>query len=148
MLSDLRSIVTPKGGPNFLVALVLCCYTEYWGKLVTYNKLGSRESFEAFFVRLGSCYDSLVKAYGKKIYQNVRCELVHAYAIEPNATVNMGHGTCGVEYDGKTDKYTFNIRTYLDDFERAANQYVAYLGSTPVELNRIEKALKDKPIVV
>ena len=24
---------SPKGAPNFLLALVLCCYTEYWGKL-------------------------------------------------------------------------------------------------------------------
>jgi hypothetical protein len=24
----------PAGAPNFLLALGLCCYTEYWGKLV------------------------------------------------------------------------------------------------------------------
>ena len=26
------------GAPNFLLALGLCCYTEYWGKLLTGRK--------------------------------------------------------------------------------------------------------------
>jgi hypothetical protein len=25
---------TSRGAPNFLLGLVLCCYTEYWGKLM------------------------------------------------------------------------------------------------------------------
>jgi hypothetical protein len=41
----------PQGSPNFLLALGLCCYTEYWGKL----KLGvadSRHSKVAFMAFL------------------------------------------------------------------------------------------------
>ena len=29
----LELVNTPKGAPNFMLALVLCCYTEFWGKL-------------------------------------------------------------------------------------------------------------------
>ena len=44
-----------RGAPNFLLALGLCCYTEYWGKLsegVKLNESKSKESFNAFLRRL------------------------------------------------------------------------------------------------
>lgn len=43
-----------RGSPNFLLALGLCCYTEYWGKLLLgISKDHGKKCFEAFFVRLG-----------------------------------------------------------------------------------------------
>jgi hypothetical protein len=45
------------GAPNFLLALGLCCYTEYWGRLLT--GIATREGktcFNAFFDRLGQPY--------------------------------------------------------------------------------------------
>jgi hypothetical protein len=46
----LELAMSAKGAPNFLLALGLCCYTEYWGKLL----LGipenySRNAFTTFF---------------------------------------------------------------------------------------------------
>ena len=41
----------------------VCCYTEYWGKLVTENKLKATDSFNTHSLQeLGSCYDSLIKS--------------------------------------------------------------------------------------
>lgn len=38
MFADIEKAIdlvhAKKGSPNFLIALGLCCYTEYWGKLV------------------------------------------------------------------------------------------------------------------
>ena len=44
------------GAPNFLLALGLCCYTEYWGKLLTgpnkFDASRGRTGFNAFLERL------------------------------------------------------------------------------------------------
>jgi hypothetical protein len=49
-----------KAAPNFLIALGLCCYTEYWGKLVKGIAVGhSEECFNEFFDGLGLCYKDL-----------------------------------------------------------------------------------------
>lgn len=151
MLCDLNKTAnldkTPVGGPNFLLALALCCYTEYWGKLVTENKLNSTDSFNAFFARLGKCYESLIKTYGGKIYWNVRCGLAHAYLIEASSNINMGYGHCGVAYDGTNDHYTFNVRTYLEDFEKAVGMYITEIETNPLELKKVENALVGKPLL-
>lgn len=63
MFSDLKAAVSlaqSKGSaPNFLLALGLCCYTEFWGRLVQGVPSGNEEiCFDAFFTRLGKCYRS------------------------------------------------------------------------------------------
>ena len=44
------------GAPNFLLALGLCCYTEYWGKLLTgvskFDGSRGKIAFNAFLERL------------------------------------------------------------------------------------------------
>ena len=62
MFKDLEKTIglvknTQLGAPNFLLALGLCCFTEYWGRLITGigTKQGSR-CFNAFFDRLGQPY--------------------------------------------------------------------------------------------
>jgi hypothetical protein len=49
----LQLVHTSRGAPNFLLALGLCCYTEYWGKLLLGiekrdGKEVSKAPFEAF----------------------------------------------------------------------------------------------------
>jgi hypothetical protein len=74
---------TPRGAPNFLLALGLCCYTEYWGKLLlgierNDGRRGepSKVPFEAFLKRLDHYYyeELLQRA---DIYRDIRCGLSH-----------------------------------------------------------------------
>ena len=51
---------TPKGAPNFMLALVLCCYTEFWGRMKLPNG-SSSERFNEFFKALGKRYESLLQ---------------------------------------------------------------------------------------
>src|SRR5438876_9215065 len=81
--------------PNFLLALGLCCYTEYWGKL----KLGvsekdqnkkSRDSFETFLYKyLDPNYYPQLKKEGADIYKDVRCGL--ASTCISNRAKNLKH---------------------------------------------------------
>jgi hypothetical protein len=67
------------GAPNFLLALGLCCYTEYCGRLVKGIAQGqSQACFDEFFYRLGDCYSKLLDD-GVKVYKDVRCGLAHSY---------------------------------------------------------------------
>jgi hypothetical protein len=34
----LQLVHTTRGTPNFLLALGLCCNTEYWGQIITMNR--------------------------------------------------------------------------------------------------------------
>ena len=62
MFNDIEKTITlandPQiGPPNFLLALGLCCYTEYWGRLLTgiVTRKGNT-CFNAFFDKLGQPY--------------------------------------------------------------------------------------------
>jgi hypothetical protein len=45
------------GAPNFLLALGLCCFTEYWDRLLTGTaKNNGGKCFNAFFDRWGQPY--------------------------------------------------------------------------------------------
>ena len=61
MFGDIKKTLslvdTPTGAPNFLLALALCCYTEYWGQfLIGKKRLHGYNSkcFNEFFKRLGN----------------------------------------------------------------------------------------------
>ena len=68
MFGDLEKILslvkTSDGAPNFLLALALCCYTEYWGQFLIGKKNKfhgySRKCFNEFFKRLGPRYNYLI----------------------------------------------------------------------------------------
>jgi hypothetical protein len=132
------------GAPNFLLALGLCCYTEYWGKL----KLGfaqdkSRESFEAFLVGLDKSYYDPIKT---DIYKNVRCGLAHSYLIEGNSRIDVDNmGPHGIEIDRNLDTYTFYVQTYFEEFKRAVDNYIANLDNEKASVILLEDALKNKP---
>jgi hypothetical protein len=141
---------SPKGAPNFLLALVLCCYTEYWGKLLLENpKESSRKAFEAFFKRLGQDYQTLVDNTDIDIYRDIRCGLAHAYLIEGrDAAINIGKGSNGVVYDPKLNKYTLYVSTYFEDFKNAVDVYINGLESGAENLSNLENALKAKPELI
>jgi hypothetical protein len=130
--------------PNFLLALGLCCYTEYWGKL----KLGfaqdeSRDSFEAFLVELDKSYYDPIKS---DIYKNVRCGLAHSYLIEGNSRIDIDNmGPHGIEIDRNLDTYAFYVQTYFEEFKRAVDKYIANLDSGKASVMLLEDALKNKP---
>ena len=70
MFEDLEKTIdlvnAPKKAPNFLLALVLCCYTEYWGRLVLGIPVGrSKKCFNEFFDRLGKCYQKCNQIHSK-----------------------------------------------------------------------------------
>jgi len=67
MFADLNKTIIPvnssNGAPNFMLALVLCCYTEFWGRLILSPK-GEHEDkrfLKLSFVNL-TCYDVIVSS--------------------------------------------------------------------------------------
>lgn len=86
MFGDLEKtlslINTPAKAPNFLLALALCCYTEYWGQFLIGKKNRfhgySRKCFNEFFKRLGPRYDYLI-SYNHNKYDYIKCD--HIYIV-------------------------------------------------------------------
>ncbi len=148
MFKDLEKTIdlfkTPEGAPNFLLALVLCCYTEYWGRLVKgIPTCKSEECFNEFFNRLGSCYQKLDQK-GADVYHDIRCGLVHSYVIDENAEIRIEGGNCGVEYDPINKEYKFHVRLYFEDLKRAVDNYLSGLVSGSEDASRMKNALKGK----
>jgi len=143
----------PKGAPNILIALGLSCYTEYWGKLLLgLPREDSKRCYETFLKRLGDSYpfnpyEDLLKR-GVPVYQDVRCGLVHAYAVDRDCTVNLGEGSCGICYDESTDHYDFNIRTYFKDFEGAIESFIDGLNRGTESILKMNNAMKGKPLIL
>ena len=83
MDKTINLINTKRGAHNFLLTLVLCCYIEYWGRLVNgIAKCNSEKCFNDFFDRLGSCYQLQRRQLSCDIYKDIRCGLVHSYLIK------------------------------------------------------------------
>lgn len=143
-------VYAKKGAPNFLIALGLCCYKEYWGKLVKGIAAGhSEECFNEFFDRLGKCYNDLRQRKNVDIYHNIRCGLAHTYLIEGNdSIIDMKRGSCGIEYDVPSNSYTFHIPTYFEDFKKAVNKYIDGLDTGSENISLIEQALEHKPELI
>ena len=151
----LQLVRTRSGAPNFLLALGLCCYTEYWGKLLlgiekNDERGKSKVSFIVFLKRLDcSYYEGLLKVLD--IYSDIRCGLAHAYLIEGgnNATIDTGNvGSHGIEYDQTNRKYTFWVRAYFEEFMKAVNCYIDDLEAGAGSLDNLEKALKNRPELI
>jgi len=146
MISDLDKTIAC--GPNFLLALALCCYTEYWGRpLCGISQGQGKKCFDSFFKKLGICYANLL-TQRPNIYYEVRCGLAHSYLIEKSSNIKMEGGNCGLEYDPITNRYTFNIRHYFEDFKVAVNKYISGLESGLEDRTLFEKAMKGKPILI
>jgi hypothetical protein len=127
MFEDLNKTIglvnTDRGAPNFLLALVLCCYTELWGKLLKGIPEGqSADCFNTFFILMGDRYQNLHNKLEEqikknqiknKLYRDIRCGLAHAYLVEGNAKIVIEGGDCGILYDDNSETYTFCIRHIL-----------------------------------
>ena len=74
MFADIEKCLGVVPAPNFLIALGLCCYTEYWGKLLNMTEDEYKKQkpspkisyptkcFNDFFGKLGPCYLELLKS--------------------------------------------------------------------------------------
>lgn len=122
----LELVSTKKGAPNFLLALGLCCYTEYWGKLLLgIPENQSRKAFIAFFKRVGNHYENLTNDATIDVYGDIRCGLAHSYLIEGrDSTINVGLGPSGIQYDHKSNTYTFYVSAYFEDFRGTVDSYI------------------------
>jgi hypothetical protein len=139
------------GAPNFLLALGLCCYTEYWGKLVKGIKKNelrrSQEAFDTFLRRMDPTHYGKLLQGGVNLYNEVRCGLAHAYLIDAKGDVdiNAGYsGLHGIDYDQAKKKYIFWIRTYFDEFKNAVNQYINGLEDGTENVRYLEDSLNGR----
>lgn len=120
MFTDIQHGIEAKA--NFMVALALTTYTEAWGRFVKgIPEKNSQVCYEAFFYALGDCYAELLKQ-GVPVYHDIRCGLVHSYAIEGTAEIGIESGKCGITYENR--KYVFYILTYFADFKSAVEDYL------------------------
>jgi hypothetical protein len=121
MLPDVsREIAAASRGEpagNFLTALGLLCYTEVLGSWTPGVKRGSRNAFEAFFKRLGPCYDAFLVS-GEDPYDFYRCGMAHEYLAKGTAVVSMMDtrhlAPCGVFVDNGV--YHLVVERYFQDF--------------------------------
>jgi hypothetical protein len=144
MFADLDKTIelvhSNKDAPNFMLALVLCSYTEFWGKLMLPSQR-CKKCFDAFFCKLGTKYADVIN---QDIYDKIRCGLVHEYLIKGNAKIVIEGGDCGIIYDGRTKMYTFCVRRYLEDFKFAVNNYIGELKTDLDKFKNAKKALDNK----
>jgi len=134
-------------GANFLVALGLCAYTEFFGRLSSgIPRSSAGKCFRVFFRKLGPCYETLV-AQRRDVYGDVRCGLAHEYVTEKGSEINNGTGPCGIEYLS-ADQVRLNLVTYFDDFKKAVDRYIDDLKSNPELRRKYARAMKGKPVLV
>jgi hypothetical protein len=157
MFEDIeKTLLLKRRAPNFLLALGLCCYTEYWGKL----KIGvsekdqnrkSRDSFEGFLYEyLDPNYYAQLEKEGADIYKDVRCGLAHAYLIErKTSSIDALHdGNHGIDYDPTSNRYTFYVKTYFIEFKSGVNKYIRGLEDGTENIDLLEQCLIGKPMLI
>lgn len=142
---------TTKGAPNILIALGLSCYTEYWGKLLLgIPRDHNRRCYEEFLKCLGklyslNLYEKLLND-GIDVYHDIRCGLVHSYAVSEDCKVYWGEGNCGICYDTNKRHYDFYITTYFNHFKNTVNTYIKELENG-IGVSNMNQAMKDKPLI-
>jgi hypothetical protein len=155
MFNDIKNTLSLKTAPNFLLALCLCCYTEYWGKLrlgvPAEEKRMSQDSFEKFlYGYLDPIYYPHLKIKGIDLYKDVRCGLAHSYLIENktsyiDAASDSSHG---IEYDSANMGYTFYVKTYFQEFKAGVNKYVDGLIAGTESVDLLERCLDGRPVLI
>lgn len=153
MFNDIDKTLSIKETPSFLIALGLCCYTEYWGKLkigTEAEKQKSRESFEKFLCDyLDSTYYPQLKNKGLDIYKDVRCGLAHAYLIEQNSNIDAStDGRHGIEYDSTNERYTFYVKNYFQEFKAGVNKFINGLMAGTESVGLLERCLDGRPKLI
>jgi len=130
--SDVQKSI--EAGTNFLTALGLLCYTEFFGSLINDNvgkTFNSRKNFETGLYAMGKDYelfDKQLKASfnGRGAYKIFRCGMVHGYFIDHALAVvardNKASGLgLGQNKDGALGMATAN---YFLDFMAALDKFV------------------------
>lgn len=80
------------------------------------------------------------------IYRDIRCGPAHAYLIEGReSAIKVGTGPTGIDYDRKSNAYTFYVSTYFEDFKGAVDKYINGLEGGTESLKNLEDALNGKP---
>jgi len=146
MFADLDKTIelvhSDKGAPNFMLALVLCAYTHFWGRLINFSG-NDKEQFNTFFRELGKKYEDLLDRHPRVVYGKVRGALIHEYLIKANSKIMIEGGDCGIDYDDRKNSYTFYVRRYLEDFKFAVNNYISELMTDVAKFNEAKKALEE-----
>jgi hypothetical protein len=121
--SVLEKAGIPVGGGNFLAALGLLAYTEFFGDL-KYKNTGhgsNSKNFNSLFDDLGTDYQSF-RASGEDVYKIFRCGLAHEYYTKKDCTIFMLNNgkRSGI---GKTpdEKYYFVVEAYFEALKVVIN---------------------------
>lgn len=113
-----------KSAGNFLCALGLLCYTEFFGGVMTDNfKQGySKSNFDTFFKYMGKDYEQLLTKV--EVYDIFRCGLTHEYFIKNDFSVialfPQRRRMTGLGHEG--GKYFFIVESYYNDFIKAVEK--------------------------
>jgi hypothetical protein len=108
---------------NFIIALVLLCYTEFAGGLKrnNFSRGQASNNFNEFFNFMGARY----KAFNQSVnvYSIFRCGLAHEYYVKKDCTIAMLHSSTrnGVGRN-RSGQYYFIVEKYFEDFKKAFNQ--------------------------
>jgi len=139
--------VRTKGHQIFFLRLVFAAILNIGGKLLLgIPENASRRAFTAFFKKLGTNYESLVNNTSIDIYHDIRCGLAHSYLIEGReSAIKVGPGPAGIDYDLKSDTYTFYVSTYFEDFKGAVDKYINGLEGGTESIKNLEDTLNGKP---
>jgi hypothetical protein len=114
----------PVGGGNFLCALGLLCYKEFFGRELI-NSSGSKRNFDAFFEKMGPSYKDLLGTHN--IYNTFRCGLAHEYWVKKSGTVYMfGDKSPALGFD-KYKNFYFIVEKYYDDLIKTVNAEFALI---------------------
>jgi hypothetical protein len=154
MFDDIDKTFSIKETPSFLIALGLCCYTEYWGKLKlgveAEERMSSRNSFEKFLNDyLDPTYYPQLRDKGIDIYKDIRCGLAHSYLIEQNSIIDAAnYGNHGIEYGSGDMQYRFYLKTYTIEFKTGVNRYINGLIAGMENVELLERCLNERPVLV
>lgn len=108
---------------NFLCALGLLCYTEFFGGVDRgiFNAGESKANFNHFIKQMGQHYTSFLLDHD--VYNIFRCGLAHEYYVKHDFTIAIftkpGRNDVGIDYLYTEKKYVFRVEPYFRDFKRA-----------------------------
>ena len=132
---------------NFLTALGLVSYTEFWGHFMTGEGKGAaKASFDMFFKYLSSHYQSVLNRE-PMIYDELRCGLAHEYIPKNRPFTIYGENTLlsddqirksirrqyGIKIDSEQLEM-INSRYYLD-LKDAIDRFISEVPSRLLEVD-------------
>lgn len=106
-------------GVNLSLALVLSAYTEFFGHLLI-GTAQSEKSYNAWLRFMGEPYNDLLDN-GYKLYDTIRCGLVHEYTMKKRAFIFTERGFPGIEI--KNGAIYFNNLQYSEEFLDSIDRY-------------------------